>query len=63
LRKRLNRSSRGLDKISTNDEGGKSAVFRFIDKVTDAVEYGTVEKQAKLEGRNMLMFLAPKSSK
>ena len=45
LRKRLNRSSRGLDKISTNDEWGKSAVFRFIDKVTDAVEYGTVEKQ------------------
>ena len=26
-------------------------------------EYGTIEKQAKLEGRNMLMFLAPKSSK
>ena len=26
-------------------------------------EYGTVEKQAKLEGRNMLMFLAPKSNK
>ncbi|MBQ6717324.1 MAG: translation initiation factor IF-3 [Clostridia bacterium] len=26
-------------------------------------KYGTVEKQAKLEGRNMLMFLAPKSSK
>ena len=26
-------------------------------------EYGTVEKEAKMEGRNMLMFLAPKSSK
>ena len=26
-------------------------------------EYGTVEKQAKLEGRNMLMFLPPKSGK
>ena len=26
-------------------------------------EYGTIEKQAKLEGRNLLMFLAPKSSK
>lgn len=26
-------------------------------------EYGTIEKEAKLEGRNMLMFLAPKSSK
>ena len=26
-------------------------------------EYCTVEKHAKLEGRNMLMFLAPKSGK
>ncbi len=26
-------------------------------------EYGTIEKEAKMEGRNMLMFLAPKSSK
>ena len=26
-------------------------------------EYGTVEKAAKMEGRNMLMFLAPKSGK
>ena len=26
-------------------------------------EYGTIEKPAKLEGRNMLMFLAPKSGK
>lgn len=26
-------------------------------------EYGTVEKEAKMEGRNMLMFLAPKSGK
>ncbi len=25
--------------------------------------YGTVEKKAKMEGRNMLMFLAPKSAK
>lgn len=26
-------------------------------------EFGSVEKAAKMEGRNMLMFLAPKSSK
>lgn len=26
-------------------------------------EYCTIEKPAKMEGRNMLMFLAPKSSK
>ncbi len=26
-------------------------------------EYGTVEKKPKMEGRNMLMFLAPKSAK
>ena len=26
-------------------------------------EYATVEKPAKMEGRNMLMFLAPKSKK
>ncbi|MBR5473349.1 MAG: translation initiation factor IF-3 [Clostridia bacterium] len=26
-------------------------------------EFGTIEKEAKLEGRNMIMFLAPKSSK
>ena len=26
-------------------------------------EYGTVEKPAKIEGRNMIMFLAPKSGK
>lgn len=26
-------------------------------------EYSTVEKAAKMEGRNMLMFLAPKSGK
>ncbi len=26
-------------------------------------EYGIVEKKAKMEGRNMLMFLAPKSAK
>jgi translation initiation factor IF-3 len=29
---------------------------RFADALT---EYGTVEKPAKLEGRQMLMFLAP----
>ena len=31
--------------------------------VNKCAEFGTVEKAAKLEGRNMLMFLAPKSSK
>ncbi len=29
----------------------------------DCADYCTVEKAAKMEGRNMLMFLAPKSSK
>ncbi|MGN1116462.1 MAG: hypothetical protein ACI4TH_07835 [Candidatus Ornithomonoglobus sp.] len=31
-----------------------------MDRFAEAVkEFGTVEKPAKLEGRNMLMFLAP----
>lgn len=37
---------------------GKDVLDNFI-KITE--EFGTVEKNAKLEGRNMVMFLAPKS--
>jgi len=35
---------------------GLAIMNRFADALT---EYGTVEKPAKLEGRQMLMFLAP----
>ena len=35
---------------------GLAVMERFADALT---EYGTVEKPAKLEGRQMLMFLAP----
>jgi len=35
---------------------GLAVMDRFADALT---EYGTVEKPAKLEGRQMLMFLAP----
>ncbi len=37
------------------------ALMEKIAKKCD--EYGTVEKAAKLEGRNMFMFLAPKNGK
>ncbi len=38
--------------------------FELMDEfVKYCEEYCTVEKEAKMEGRNMLMFLAPKSSK
>ena len=36
---------------------GLDTMARFADALA---EYGTVEKAAKLEGRNMLMFLTPK---
>ena len=39
-------------------EMGKIVIDDFIKIVGDA---GTIEKAAKLEGRNMIMFLAPKS--
>ncbi len=41
-------------------EVGYDTMSRFADYCADA---GTVEKAAKLEGRNMLMFLAPKTGK
>ncbi len=41
-------------------EIGYDTMKRFAEYCTDAAN---VEKAAKLEGRNMLMFLAPKSSK
>lgn len=41
-------------------EIGLETMTRFADYCS---EYCTVEKQAKMEGRNMLMFLAPKSGK
>ncbi len=41
-------------------EIGLDTMSRFAEFCS---EYATVEKPAKMEGRNMLMFLAPKSSK
>lgn len=41
-------------------ENGLVTMSNFADAVS---EYGTVEKPAKLEGRQMLMFIAAKSSK
>ncbi len=41
-------------------EIGLEIMSRFADFCS---EYASVEKPAKMEGRNMLMFLAPKSSK
>lgn len=39
---------------------GNGIMERFAEATA---EYGTVEKSAKLEGRQMLMFLAPKAAK
>ncbi len=40
------------------------AGYEIMDKFAETLEeYGTVEKKAKLEGRQMLMFLAAKSAK
>ena len=41
-------------------EIGKEIMERFAEYCS---EFASVEKPAKMEGRNMLMFLAPKSSK
>ncbi len=41
-------------------EHGEDLMKNFAKKCE---EYGTIEKAAKLEGRNMLMFLAPKNGK
>ncbi|MBR3144970.1 MAG: translation initiation factor IF-3, partial [Clostridia bacterium] len=41
-------------------EIGLDTMARFAEYCS---EYCTVEKAAKMEGRNMLMFLAPKSGK
>ena len=41
-------------------EIGLETMSRFAEFCSD---YATVEKPAKMEGRNMLMFLAPKSAK
>ena len=41
-------------------EIGLETMSRFAEFCS---EYATVEKPAKMEGRNMLMFLAPKSAK
>ncbi len=40
-------------------EAGRVVLERFAEMIG---EYGTVEKRPKLEGRNMIMFLNPKSS-
>ncbi len=49
---------RGREMAHTNL--GNGIMERFADATA---EYGTVEKPAKLEGRQMLMFLAPKTAK
>lgn len=41
-------------------EIGQETMKRFAE---ECAEYGSVEKPAKLEGRQMLMFLAPKTAK
>ena len=41
-------------------EIGLDTMKRFAEY---CAEFSNVEKQAKMEGRNMLMFLAPKSAK
>ena len=41
-------------------EKGKETMLRFCEKVS---EFGTIEKQPVLEGRNMSMTIAPKSEK
>ncbi len=40
----------------SHSEIGEALLIKFADTVK---EFGTVEKQPKLEGRNMTMFLAP----
>ena len=40
----------------SHSEIGKTLLDRFAEAVK---EFGTVEKPAKLEGRNMIMFLGP----
>ncbi|MEE0410858.1 MAG: translation initiation factor IF-3 [Clostridia bacterium] len=42
----------------SHSEIGKTLLDRFAETVE---EFGTVEKPAKLEGRQMIMFLAPKA--
>ena len=41
-------------------EAGKVNMEKFAEAVS---EYGTVEKQPKLEGRQMLMFIAANNAK
>lgn len=38
-------------------ETGREVLMKFAELVS---EYGTIEKQPKMEGRNMVMFLVPK---
>ena len=40
----------------THSEIGKTLLDRFAEAVK---EFGTIEKPAKLEGRNMILVLAP----
>lgn len=44
----------------THNDLGKEVLTKFADAVS---EVGTVDKAAKMEGRSMVMFLQPKSSK
>ncbi len=41
-------------------EQGKGVLLDFAERVAD---YGSVEKQPKMEGRSMVMFLSPKKDK
>lgn len=38
-------------------EAGKEVLMKFAQLTS---EYGTIEKQPQMEGRNMVMFLVPK---
>ena len=39
---------------------GKEILLKFAEKVSD---FGVIEKQPKLEGRSMVMYLAPKKNR
>lgn len=40
-------------------ELGREVLVKFAEKIS---EFGVIEKRAKMEGRNMIMFLSPKKS-
>ena len=51
-------------KLRGREMGHPEIGYEVMNKFAETcAEFGTVEKPAKLEGRNILMFLAPKQSK